>query len=289
MLSYRHAFHAGNHADMLKHATLVLLLESLQKKEKPFTVYDTHSGAGRYKLDDERALLTGEINFGIKKILETNATLPECLKTYKNLITNYAQHNEYPGSPEIEKNFLRPQDYLVLMELHNTEIKNLEENIASQNKNLHIAIHHEDGFKGLERLTPPQTKRGLALIDPSYEIDQDYQQVISTICKVHQKWTNGIIALWYPLLNNKNFEIEEMKSRIIDFAKNRKNSTNPEILTAELIVDSPDKERGLYGSGMLVINPCWKLQENLTEIIHYFESILKVSVDTESRSQISFY
>ncbi|MBE6349554.1 MAG: 23S rRNA (adenine(2030)-N(6))-methyltransferase RlmJ [Spirochaetaceae bacterium] len=289
MLSYRHAFHAGNHADILKHATLVLLLESLQKKEKPFTMYDTHSGAGRYKLDDERALLTGEVHYGIKKFLASSEAIPECLASYKTLVKNYAKHSEYPGSPEIEKSFLRTQDFLVLMELHNTEIKNLEENMKSTDKNLHIAIHHKDGFKTLEEVTPPKTKRGLALIDPSYEIDQDYQRVISTVCKVHQRWTNGIIALWYPLLHNRAFEIEDMKNRIIDFAKNRKNSTNPEILTAELVVDSPHKERGLYGSGMLVINPCWKLQENLEEIIEYYEKLLQVSENSLGNSKVSFY
>ena len=167
MLSYQHAYHAGNHADILKHYVLSSVIQSLNKKEKPYTLYDTHAGSGLYDLLDNRSLKTNEAEKGILKF--AHLQLPECLGFYKNLVQKYLDKNLYPGSPVIESDLMRPQDTLILSELHPTEIENLRKNLHEKN----IQIHNRSGWEMLKALTPPATKRGAALIDPSYEEKDD--------------------------------------------------------------------------------------------------------------------
>ena len=173
MLSYQHIFHSGNHADLLKHSVLMQVLDSLNKKEKPYTFFDTHSGSGLYDLEDNRSMKTGEAEKGICTIakLAADNSLPPALKRYLDFVNNYLKDGRFPGSPEIERQLMRSQDTLILSELHPQEIENLRENMkrpANTENHPSVQIHKRSGWEMLRALTPPQTKRGAVLIDPSY-------------------------------------------------------------------------------------------------------------------------
>ena len=297
MLSYQHIFHAGNHADILKHSVLIYVLNSLNKKDKPYTFFDTHAASGLYDLTDNRSLKTGEAEKGIMS-LSASEDLPQLLKEYLDFVEPYIKDSRYPGSPEIERNCMRAQDTLILSELHPQEIENLKENMKRPRFNLSthkgdehfpsIQIHNRNGWEMLKALTPPQTKRGAVLIDPSYEEAADYTTAADTICSVHKKWSNGIIMLWYPLLAHRENEINSMLSQITESAR----PLNPNIEISDLRLQVFDKEAHkevsleeyraqsesdkknpprLYGSGMLVLNSPWKLEEAAGEAIRFIE------------------
>lgn len=290
MLSYQHIFHAGNHADLLKHSVLIQVLESLNKKEKPYTFFDTHAASGLYDLKDNRSLKTGEAEKGIVQFSD-KADMPQAFTTYMSFVQKYLKDSLYPGSPEIERSFMRKQDTLILSELHPQEIENLRNNmkkggghdIGSQPD---IQIHNRSGWEMLKALTPPATKRGAALIDPSYEEVSDYKIAADTICAVHKKWSNGIIMLWYPLLAHRESEIEGMVNQITNEA--RAQNANIEIADLRLEVFDKNKHKEvsleefrasegknpprLYGSGMLVLNAPWMLKENTLETIEYIKN-----------------
>ena len=228
MLSYRHAFHAGNHADILKHIVLTLIIKSLNNKDKPYTLIDSHAGAGRYALDDPRLLKTGEAQAGIEKLLqeEKEGKIPEdiasIIEPYLNLVKSYAQQGMYPGSPEIESSLMRAQDNLILMELHNTEIEVLKQNMNDdfeQKTRLRPHIHHRNGFEGIKAMVPPTPRRGLVFTDPSYETDEDYLLVSQTFSSAIKKWPRGIFVLWYPLLHHRVQDIASMKQSILSAAQ----------------------------------------------------------------------
>lgn len=277
MLSYQHAFHAGNHADILKHFVLAFVLKSLNKKDKPYTFFDTHSASGLYDFFDNRILKTGEAERGVQKLLKADNP-PQVLSSYLNLIKQYAEKNLYPGSPEIERRLMRNGDFLVLSELHPQEIENLRRNmndpLFKTDNSPAIQIHNRNGWEMIKALTPPATKRGAVLIDPSYEENQDYVDATKTICQINKKWSNGIILLWYPLLVHRQSEIEAMISTITDSVKSV--NENTEISNLQLTVYPKEKTDlpRLYGSGMLVINSPWQLKESAGQVIEYVEGVL---------------
>lgn len=292
MLSYLHEFHAGNHADILKHFTLVLILESLNKKNKPYTFFDTHSGAGLYNIKDEKALKTQEANNGIIKLLksykENNFKNTNFIfDKYINFVSEYLQDDIYPGSPKIEKEFLLKDSLLILSELHNTEINLLKKNISSNHSSSNIQIHHRSGWEMLNALTPPKIKRGAVLIDPSYEELSDYENVINVYKNLSKKWNNGIFILWYPLLSYKIDIIEDMKNKLIQIAKSA--NQNTEILDAVLCINTKDSHKEsnlqesigsstprLYGSGMFIINVPWQIKEQLEQVLPFITSSLQI-------------
>ena len=292
MLSYQHIFHAGNHADILKHSVLIQVLDSLNKKDKPYTFFDTHSGSGLYDLTDNRSLKTGEAQKGIEVISKLGGELPPALTRYLDFVSAYLKDERYPGSPEIERSLMRKQDNLILSELHPQEIENLRNNMKAtlynKENNPEVQVHNRNGWEMLKALTPPATKRGAVLIDPSYEEVADYQLAADTICAVHKKWTNGIIMLWYPLLAHREGEIEAMLDRITEGAR----ALNQNIEIADLRLEVFDKDAHkevsldefrasegknpprLYGSGMLVLNTPWKLAEETQSVIDYVKSVI---------------
>ena len=275
MLSYQHAFHAGNHADLLKHFVLTFVLNSLNKKDKAYTFFDSHSASGLYDLYDNRLIKTGEAQKGIQALLQAKNP-PQELDIYLNLIKEYSDKNLYPGSPEIERRLMRKQDFLILSELHPQEIENLRRNMNEplfNNSNQPvIQIHNRNGWEMLKALTPPATKRGAILIDPSYEENQDYIDATNTICQINKKWSNGILMLWYPLLSHRESEIKAMLQTICDSAKSH--NEHVEISNLQLQVYSKDDKDlpRLYGSGMLVINSPWMLEETASKVITYINS-----------------
>jgi len=286
MLSYQHIFHAGNHADLFKHSVLIQVLESLNKKDKPYTFFDTHAASGLYDLKDNRSLKTGEASKGIV-LFADKADMPQAFADYVTFVQKYLKDSLYPGSPEIERSFMRKQDSLILSELHPQEIENLRHNMKKgEDGQPEIQIHNRNGWEMLKALTPPATKRGAALIDPSYEEASDYTMAADTICAVHKKWSNGIIMLWYPLLAHRQSEIEGMINQITNQAR----SQNPNIEIADLRLQVFDKNEHkevsleefrasegknpprLYGSGMLVLNSPWMLKENTLQTIEYIKN-----------------
>jgi len=274
MLSYRHAFHAGNHADVLKHAVETLIIEQLKSKEKPFCYLDTHAGGGCYDLSGEWPQKKAEYLDGIARLWPERQHWPE-LAAYWDVIAtlNESELRFYPGSPEIARHLLREQDKLMLMELHNQEIEILRRHMGSDSRS---AIHHRDGFEGLLGILPPTPRRGLVLMDPPYELKEDYQRVLQTLKKAMQKWSTGIYALWYPILGK---DADRSRSMLELF----KYAGFPSVLVAELEVAAQPDEWGMNGSGMLILNAPWQLDGQLTTLLPRLCTLLAQSNEARWR------
>ena len=267
MFSYRHAFHAGSHADILKHLTLIHLVEYLQEKPGALTMIDTHAGAGIYSLKDGFAAVSKEAEGGIYRLLDfikQGNPISESIQKYLEYIqpgSNDAELASYPGSPFILASLLRPQDRLKLFELHPKEIDILRHNIHQLKQAKQIDVYDEDGFSRLKGLLPPPSRRGLVLIDPSYEDKQDYRYLEVTIEESLQRFATGCYAIWYPTLSRR--ESAALPDRMKKIATAHKRSW----LHAELRVENAPGERRLQASGMLIINPPWTLEKHLADAL----------------------
>jgi 23S rRNA (adenine2030-N6)-methyltransferase len=251
MLSYRHGFHAGNFADVLKHSLTTLVINALKQKDKPFVYIDTHAGAGKYSLQSEFAQKTGEYQQGIAKIWDTE-DCPEEAKDYLAAVRAENTNNQlirYPGSPQLVSRLVRSQDRIVLSELHSTDYENLHQLFAG---NKQVSANKEDGLASLEKKLPPIQKRGLILIDPSYEVKSEYNQLVKTITAAHRRFATGIYGLWYPVIDRTN--TERMLQRLAE-------TGIPKQLRIEHCVAEDSSVRGMTGSGMLFINPPWQLEQ----------------------------
>lgn len=290
MLSYLHAYHAGNHADILKHIILSETIRYMKKKDKPFTFFDTHSGNGLYNIDDEKALKTGEAKTGILRLLEeADENFSEILsiKNYLDLVRPFVMKREYPGSPFLEEILLRKDDVLHLSDLHPQVELNLRQNMKNLSQTLpecaRYFVSKQNGFEMLNSLTPPKTKRGAVLIDPSYEELSDYSDVSDTVLKTFKKWTGGVILIWYPLLSYRMSVIENMVESITEGV--HVISPNAEVNDFRLCVrDQAEHEETvlsetstprLFGSGMLVINTPWTLPEEMKKALPVLEKLLR--------------
>ncbi|MFT7387753.1 MAG: 23S rRNA (adenine2030-N6)-methyltransferase [Candidatus Endobugula sp.] len=263
MLSYQHSFHAGNFADVLKHIVLVEVLEHLAKKDKPFEYIDTHAGAGIYHLDSEKAQKLAEHNQGIAKLHGpiNEKTWPE-LGKYLEAIKKCnptKQLTHYPGSPLIASHYLRAHDRSWLYELHPNDSRLLKQSI-SRNKQAarKTKVTNGDGLAGLLSLLPPTTRRGLVLIDPSYEVKSDYRAVFSTVQKAYKKFTNGTYAIWYPVVNRD--AINRLEKQFIA-------SGIRDIQRFELGLTPDTDGHGMTSSGMIVINPPWGLFDKMRTLL----------------------
>lgn len=258
MLSYRHAFHAGNHADIIKHLTLVLTLEYYLRKDKPFWYIDTHSGSGFYRLSSSKAQKNREFTSGLQH-LWGNKSAPEQLSTYQNLIRQANPDNKleyYPGSPWLAARMLRKTDQLRLFELHPADFRNLDELLC---KDKRVQIKQKDGLKGLTGLLPPPSRRAVTLIDPSYELKDDYSAVVEALIKAHKRFATGAYLLWYPVVS---------RQRVTQMLRALQASNIPDILQIEFCpLPDDDNNRGMTGSGMFAINPPWLLARQMQEIL----------------------
>lgn len=267
MLSYRHAFHAGNHADVLKHSVLTATIDYMLKKDKPFAYIDSHSGAGMYKLDSKYAAKNAEYKTGISRVYHKEG-LPELLATYTRVMheANVGKRSltYYPGSPWIAAVMTRKNDRLSLHELHSSDIKLLTENMKSVAGNKAKVIN-SDGFAGMKALLPPQSKRAVVLIDPPYEDKKDYQYVIKSLKDSIKRFSTGTYMVWYPQLKS-----HESKA----FPDQLKNCGATDWLHVTLSVKGEPKERGMYGSGMFVINPPWVLRQQLEEALPIMKKLM---------------
>ncbi len=267
MFSYRHAFHAGSHADILKHLTLVHLVEYLQEKPGALTIIDTHAGAGIYSLKDGFAVISKEAEGGILRLLkfiEAGNPTPQSVKKYLALVQAENMGNElasYPGSPFILARLLRPQDRLKLFELHPKEIDILRHNVRELTQAKQIDVYAEDSFARLKGLLPPPSRRGLVLIDPSYEDKQDYRYLEVAMEEALQRFATGCYAIWYPILSRR--ESAGLPDHLKKIAASHKRSW----LHTELRIENAPGERRLQASGMFIINPPWTLEKHLAEAL----------------------
>lgn len=259
MLSYQHAFHAGNHADVIKHLCWLGVIKSLKKKEKPFTLYDSHAGAGLYDFTDDLSSKNKEYLTGIASLQDVVAK-SSLLNDYVSLCQSFVSKDAYPGSPVISAELKRESDVLHAMELHPGEFAKLESNIAAYaSSNAHS--HKRDGFEGLIALTPPKPNRGAILIDPPYERANEYEDVVTNVERVLKRWQQAQIVIWYPLLSarsgNKHGASEAMCEKL--------SALQVPCFKAEMQVAENTHDAGMYGSGVMVLNPAWQLDTQLSE------------------------
>jgi 23S rRNA (adenine2030-N6)-methyltransferase len=255
-MNYRHAFHAGNHADVLKHVALLAWLDALTAKDSAFFVLDTHGGRGHYALDAEAAERTGEGQAGIGRLWGKHG-LPAAVQRLcdavaaENAESGSLRH--YPGSPRIALGALRAQDRLAACELHPEEAHALKASLAHDPR---AAVHHRDGYDAVRALLPAKEKRGLVLIDPPYEAQEaEYPSVLEAVRTALARWPTGGVAVWYPIKQRRSLH---------GFFREATSLAPRGLLCAELLVRPDDSPLRLNGSGMLLFHPPWKLDEALS-------------------------
>jgi len=255
-MNYRHAFHAGNFGECLKHALLVWLLRALMRKPAPLFILDTHAGAGQYDLTAGPAERTGEWRAGIARLLHAP---PAPLADYVGLVQ---QLGLYPGSPALARALLRPGDRLACCELHPDEYAALRRRYA---RDPAVAVHHRDAWEALAALLPPHERRALILVDPPYENPDDLAHLAAGLRTGHAKFATGVFAAWYPIKHRgpvRAFFAAMQESRVRD------------ILAAELWLREPLDPTRLNGCGMLVINPPYRFKDDIPRILAALHSRL---------------
>ena len=259
MLAYRHAFHAGNHADVLKHCVLQQILLYMNQKDKPYWVIDTHAGAGMYSLASDYANTKSEYLDGVARLWECD-DLPEVLNEYMNLIqlcNNKGDWTLYPGSPEVIRRTIRADDRMRLFELHPTDFEILEENFERDRQ---AKLFKSDGFASLKALLPPPTRRAVIFMDPPYEIKSDYPKVVDALQEGLSRFAEGVYVVWYPILTRGDH------IRMIESLRKLSEKT----LNIAMTVQEPDEKGfGMLGSGLFVINPPWTLKDTMQDIMPY--------------------
>ena len=258
-MNYRHAFHAGAFQDAHKHAVLALLLQRLGDKPTPYCVLDTHAGIGRYDLQATAAQKTGEFHHGIGRLLAA-ARAPAAVAPYLDIVRRLnggGALRRYPGSPELAARLSRPQDRLVLTELHAEDVRLLQRGFAGDAR---VAVHHEDGYRGLKAFLPPKERRGLVLIDPPFEEAGEFERLVDGLKTAHRRWPTGIYALWYPIKDLppvRRFHAQLRQSGI------------GKIMLTELLVRAATSAESLNGSGLVIVNPPWRLAAALVPLLSW--------------------
>ncbi|MCC8992801.1 MAG: 23S rRNA (adenine(2030)-N(6))-methyltransferase RlmJ [Candidatus Contendobacter sp.] len=257
MLSYRHAFHAGNFADIFKHVLLLQLLQALRRKDKPFCVLDTHAGAGRYDLHSTAAIKNRESADGIGRLWNQPDLGPE-LNEYRTQVRALNPDGElrnYPGSPRLIRALLRPNDRLILTELHPGDYRLLKTEFAGDRS---VAVHHADGYASLKAFLPPAERRGLVFIDPAFELRDEFDRLLEAVQVIHRRWAGGMMALWYPILD---------RAPSLRWQRALQELAIPAMLVTELGIQPYDALFGLHGCGMVIVNPPWQLDEILKRLL----------------------
>ena len=257
-MNYRHAFHAGNFADVFKHAILLALLDALMAKDKPLCYFDTHAGRGRYALDEVEAGKTGEWRNGIGRLFD-DPDPPPSLRRYLEAIRACNPDGAlrvYPGSPLLAAQTVRANDRLILCETQEDEAAALRV-LFREDPRVHV--HQRDGYAALNALLPPPEKRGLVLIDPPFEAQEgEFAAIEATLGQAHARWPNGVYAVWYPIKSLRTIAPFHRRLAAGPFEK---------ILVAELLVQPDDSPLRLNGCGMLIANPPWKIDATLAAML----------------------
>jgi 23S rRNA (adenine2030-N6)-methyltransferase len=265
-MNYRHGFHAGNFADVVKHSLLAMLLEALNRKPAPWAYLDTHAGAGAYDLHSEAAQRTGEALGGIGRLWPVRGKLPAAAERLCRIVaalnpdlTEGTLPRVYPGSPRVAAALARDEDRLFLAELHPEEAYLLRGELQG---NKTVAIHERDGYEMLQALTPPKQRRGLVLIDPPYEKANEFETAAAALITAYKHWPTGVYALWYPIKD------DSARRR---FLRRLEQSSLRKILLTELHLPS---QEGLSGTGMLIVNPPWQFDTEARECLTALTPIL---------------
>lgn len=264
MLSYRHSFHAGNHADIVKHTVLSLLLEAVKEKEKAVCYLDTHAGAGGYSLRTEHAERTAEYQDGVARLWQ-QPDIPAEMAPFISVLRAFNPGNRlsfYPGSPLIACHLLRAQDSLQLCELHPTDFIQLRSHFRQDQR---VRLARTDGYQQIKARLPPPSRRAVILIDPSYEIKTDYQTVVESLAEGHKRFATGIYALWYPVV---------LRQHVKRLLRGLQSTGIRRILQIELALRPDNELRGMTASGMIVINPPWKLEQQMLNVLPWLHKKL---------------
>lgn len=265
-MNYRHAFHAGNFADVFKHTILVGLIESLKLKKTPFSYIDTHSGRGRYRLDGSEAMRTAEAADGIQRLL-TTSRLPSLIHVYVNLVRSLNAGREelleYPGSPLLASLLMRDEDRGLLCELNPEECAALR---VTMQGDARFAVHERDGYAACRALLPPKLRRGLMLIDPPFEAqDEEFRFIEQALGDIAARWSNGMIAIWYPI---------KLRQQVQPFHRWLAHGPFEKVLVAELLLHPDNSGLRLNGCGMAIINPPWKFDQQLETLLPALQGLL---------------
>ena len=281
MFSYRHAFHAGNHADVLKHTVLIAALQHLTEKDAALTVLDTHAGAGLYRLDGDYASTSGEAMDGVARLFAAGApALAPALQAYADMVAAFNQGNAlrvYPGSPFMIQRLLRAHDKLKLFELHPTDLRALAGNVAQLEAGRQVAVLHEDGFEGIKKFLPPPARRAFVLCDPSYEIKSDYGKVLDMAADSVKRFATGTYAYWYPIIPRP--EAHDLPRRLKTLATKAGKSWLHVTLTVKSSKITENaagdvKRPGLPASGVFLINPPFTLKAALKAALPQMTELL---------------
>ena len=267
MLSYRHAFHAGNHADVLKHFVLIQLLEYFNQKDKPYWYIDTHAGAGCYALDEAFARKNAEFDEGVARLLgrkDVPSEVKSYLKVVRDLNNNTGKLRLYPGSPCCAAPLLRADDRMRLFELHPADCRLLRKTFEDEGSK--AIVLEQDGFTGINAFLPPPTRRALVLIDPPYEVKTDYRTVVAMLKESLRRFPTGTYMVWYPKLHSmQSRELPEKLKRLPD----------TKWLHVSMDVHKPaDDGFGMHGSGLFIINPPWTLPATLKKVMPWLVEVL---------------
>ncbi len=280
MLSYRHGFHAGNNADVLKHLILCAVISYIRKKDKPFTIIDTHAGGGIYRLNDAMAEKTGEAEDGIVRLLRNPGKLPDIVPEYFRIIEALnpdGKVNVYPGSPYIEQQLLRENDKGIFIELHPAEFDALRHNFGRDHR---ISLHKRDSFEGLDAIVPPPVRRGAVLMDPAYEVETDYVKSVSSIGRAFRKCPTMTMMLWYPVLSKER----DRSQKILSEARRL---SIPDTWRAEIRTSVQEEDFGMCGSGVIIFNCPFSVDRKIAEVLSELEISIGIGKSSSVLSRLS--
>ncbi|QIC63258.1 23S rRNA (adenine(2030)-N(6))-methyltransferase RlmJ [Acinetobacter schindleri] len=263
-MNYRHHFHAGNFADVMKHVLLLQILSRLNNKDKPYRYIDTHGGAGKYDLSTSEAQKSGEFLNGIHRLIKLDDSIkrnaPEGIQQYLKIVEKMRENfgkGAYPGSPWFALEGMREIDKATIFEMQRDVFQQLDQNIFDKR----AGLHERDAYEGLLAVIPPKEKRGLVMIDPPYELERkDFPQLVELIAAAYKKWPTGVFAIWYPIKDRAM--IERFEKKMFKTGIRRQ-------LICEICVWPDDTPVGLNGCGLLVINPPWKFSEDADEALQW--------------------
>jgi 23S rRNA (adenine2030-N6)-methyltransferase len=273
VLSYRHLFHAGNFADVFKHALLARLLIAIASKDKPYLYLDTHAGIARYDLRHPWAQKAREYENGIARVWKA-ADAPRELEPYLDIVRALnpdGQLRIYPGSPLVARRFIRGSDRMVLVELNKVDCAELKAVFEHERR---VAVQLMDAYQGLKAYLPPPERRGLVLIDSSFDRAREFDRIVKALKDAHARWPTGVYAVWYPIM-----EPAPMR----DFALAIERSGIRKVLRLEIVVRDRDDSGIIPGCGMLVINPPWHFDDEAKPLVEWLATKLVVSGTARSR------
>lgn len=266
-MNYRHAYHAGNFADVLKHVVLALIIEHLKLKDAPFRVIDTHAGTGSYDLQSEEAIKTGEWQDGIGRLLATAipSELELLLRPYLTAVVGEqdpARLRHYPGSPLIARRLMRGSDRLIANELHPDDAEALANLFARDRQ---VKVSSMDGWTALKAVLPPVERRGVVLVDPPFEKSGELQRLVTAVGEMTKRFATGTLMLWYPIKD---------PNQIVAFQRQLSELRTKKIFSLQLMLRAPSDVSVLNGTGLIVLNPPYTLPDNLSQLLPFLTYVL---------------